>query len=305
MSPPESTTYVGQIKVKDGTMECKLDIKVVKENELFDPTEALCAHKEGVGRNILVINNYIGEGLPAFLDQDFNEIKEMTGISYFKIDGVNYSAVTAEIESGKYDAIWFFAACSPLLTKERSDVLAPLLRNAAERGVGLVYMGDNDPCASDVSTLLGSTYPEWELTLSGNFYGMGKVGKEGFPSDGKGLLHDHAISAGIYQSISEGITISQISKPSDLISTSFLPVLRNTEGNLTTAAIEHDLKDPSKAGKNAAIKGGKPQFRAIIHGAYTGMFRSGPESEWGWEAKKSPATPQFFANMACWSVGVK
>ena len=100
--------------------------------------------------------------------------------------------------------------------------------------------------------------------------------------------------------------ISAFGGASVLDDTDFQIVLINTEGNITVGALEKELSNSLLAypGAYRNIQG-KPFSRTIFHGAYTGMFRSGSSSTWGWEASNSPGTPQFFANMACWSANVR
>ena len=130
------------------------------------------------------------------------------------------------------------------------------------------------------------------MSLSGNYAGQGSVGREGFPTDRQGKLFSHPTTAGLFQSVSEGITVAEISG-SKTSSASYTEVLRNTRGKATVGAVEELLPN-------------NKMQRTLVHGAFTSLY-SGPSwdsNPWSFNSPSSPGTPQFFSNIACWSVGL-
>jgi len=327
VSPNESKIYLGRVEGKFGKKKCSVKITVdeeeptpnptptpqpkCEEDPIFCPKEALCPDSNsGMGRRILMITLYTNEGLSNFIREDFKDIETNTGIEgdVFVWNGSNEDILVQKLQLGIYDAIWFLSTYGHFSAVSQ---IGPLIKREIERGVGLVLLGDNDPYSNDVTNLLTQMLPSWNLKLAGDYLGTGRVGLEGQPSDGQGKLYKHPITAGLYKSVSEGITIAHLSpmnnvKASILDDGDFKKVLLNSAGKLTVGAMEKPLVNPNNAYPGAAMNDQNiPVRRFVIHGGFTSLYRMGVNKKWGWQASYSPGTPQFFYNLACWSANAR
>jgi hypothetical protein len=284
----ENKSVQATVEGKLGSASCELEINVISPSTVVRPDLALCHNRRGMGKKILVVNPYMGESLPDSLTKAFQDIDSATGIQSTIISNDSpLLMVQAELAANRYDAIWFFASCQQTVY---DDVISSI-KKQVDNGAGLVLLGDNDPCNSQINSALSIIHPSWDMTLSGNYAGQKSVGMDGFPSEGAGKLFFHPTTSGLFQSVSEGMTVAEING-SKISSPSFTEVLRNTRGNISVGAVE-------EMGSNNKIQ------RTLIHGAFTSMYSVGSETQtWSWNSPSSPGTPQFFSNIACWSVGL-
>lgn len=315
VTPTKTVTISGKVSTASNSKTCEVAITLLPAGTAADPNSALCAHDKGKGRKILMINTYAGENFPAFLNTDASDMKAATGIEFqimnLYVDATAATALTA-VQAGNYDGIWFFS--NQILTPGL-DQLYATMRQQSDTGKGLAIFGDNDPYTADATQFFATAFPEWGIKLTGYYQAQGVVSLPGLPSDGKGQLFQHAVTSGIFQSVSEGITVSHLEptkSPSIMDKPEFSKVLVNTEGKLSVAAVQSALPDAAKAYANAAKDAsGKPVRRVVIHAAFTELFHSqgigipGYEGTYGWDNKKSPGTPQFFENIACWTANAQ
>lgn len=275
--------------------------------------QAQCADPaEGAGRRLLIVNtlkeNVISDLYGVNLNPSIAEIEENTGIEVVHrvVDNSSDfdSSVTA-VNSEEWDAVWVIDGA----VKEFDwDALGSAIRAKTEKGMGLAILADNEPYSENVEKALTVAKPAWTMKIAGDYKGEGAVSLEGYPSEGQGKLFEHEITTGLYQSVSEGVTISHVVSGAILTSPLFKVVLKNTEGNTGVAAVEEELTDQAagyaKAARNLTDK---VVQRTVVHTGFTSLYQhEDPKKfKWTWNAEASPGTPLLWFNMACWTTNVK
>ncbi|MGE0173494.1 MAG: hypothetical protein AB7T49_11925 [Oligoflexales bacterium] len=288
LSPDSDQTFVVELRKGDQTTSCEFKVAVIQPDEVLREDQALCFGQKAKGRKILMFVAYTP--MAADVDIDAQEIEAATGLTIDRFSADQVTNAEAALQGTQYDAIWVFSDGGGESRDE--TVLFQEIKAQVEKGAGLVLYGDNAPYYYEANALLNLIHPDWNIALDGNYFGEGQVSKDGFPSTGKGKLLDHPVTAGLYQSVSEGTSISNLvstGMPSVMDQTQFAKVLINSEGNVSVAAI-----DGSPFGKKTS--------RTIIHGGFTSFYRGG--WDWAWDSTVSPGTPQFIFNIACWTAGV-
>jgi hypothetical protein len=293
-TPSALGTYNMEVSYNLFGQSCSCDFQVYVEKETTGLTMSQCFNGGGTGREILIITaDFEYFDGPINVMDTLNYIKNRTGIKVSHMSLLNISNIKDKLESNQHDAVWIFSSFNSINNSDAQQ-LGSLFRQAAEKGVGLAFFGDNDPFNVTVNQLLGKSFPEWGLKLSGDYMGTNFVSKSG-----PGKIFEHSITSrlGLSSKVFEGVTISIISTPASSISSSFFPILQNS-GNtgLSIGAIEYNLPVPSIAKPNAAVKNGKPQLRAILHGGVTSLMKTPMVTN-------LYDTHEFYANIACWNVG--
>ena len=295
----EDMTFTGRVEKNGITKTCKLEVHVV--DEVLNAERAFCNPDMGAGRKILVLHtNEINQ---TDLKTDMGFIEENTGIT---ADIISTRQVRANDMLSDYDAIWVISDPTVQLNHE----IIKLIKFYQQRGLGLAILADNEPYFATANELLRSVFPDWNVKFTGNYYGTKIINRYDDPRADIGKFFVHPVTSGLYASISEGITTSYLQdvdddQPSILSRSEFKKVVQNSEGGLLAAGVEQLVADQTKAYPRAFYDEDRGAFvqRTFLHGAFTSMYQV--HDDWGWNSQKSPGTPQFFANVACWTAGAR
>ncbi len=190
------------------------------------------------GQTIVVIQLYTGENF------DFEKprlaLKEK-GFSVYRYSNEAPSPEELKKSLGKACQFWLISDQTQHLT----DAHAEVIKEFYETGRGVYLWGDNDPYHADADfiaqKLLGAS-------MSGYYMGNQTVT---FKSEtvNSGMRKDHLITTGL-QNVFEGITISQIHDPNQMLT----PLIWSTDGNVVTAILDDQ------------------QHRLIIDGGFTRLY---------------------------------
>lgn len=275
--------------------------------------QAQCADpSEGAGRRLLIVNtvkeNVFTDLYGVNLKPSIAEIEENTGIEVVHrlVDNSSdFDSSVSAVNSEEWDAVWVIDGAEKSFAW---DTLGAAIKAKTDKGMGLAILADNEPYSENVEKALAVAKPAWGMKISGDYKGEGAVSLEGYTSDGKGKLYEHEITTGLYQSVSEGVTISHVVGGAITTNPFYKVILKNTEGNTGVAAVEEELVDQTigyaKSVRNIADKAVQ---RTVVHTGFTSLYQHGDpkKHKWTWNAEASPGTPLLWFNMACWTTNVK
>ena len=213
------------------------------------------------GQTIVVIQLYTGENF------DFEKprlaLKEK-GFSVYRYS--NEAPSPEELKKSLDKACQFWLISDQ--TRHLTDAHAAVIKEFYESGKGVYLWGDNDPYHADADfiaeKLIGAS-------MSGYYMGNQNVT---FKTDSvvSGMRKDHLITTGL-QNVFEGITISQIHDPNQMLT----PLIWSTDGNVVTAILDDQ------------------QHRLIIDGGFTRLYCN-------WD---TAGTGRYIKNAAAWLVNVE
>ena len=256
----------------------------------------------GQGRRLLVI--YPNELSEHEIKKDMDEVEAKTGIKSTLVRLHHH--MSPDILHGGYDGIWVISDSTQMLQPGFINTL----KEYHDRGVGLGIFADNDPFYADANHMLKTMFPDWNIIFQGNYMGTQIINRYDDPSAGTGKFFVHPVTSGLYSSISEGITTANIvprnfERKSISDRAVFHQIIQNSEGNTLAAGLEEVLADQGGAYPRAFYSERDESFvkRTFLHGAYTSLMQT--DTTWGWNSTVSPGTPQFFANVACWTTGAR
>ena len=304
---------------------CQATVAVVDDNTVIRDDLALCAKKEGAGREILVLNSFthplgIPETFNFSLDKNLPVLESKTGLKFTRIDEVWTkhdefdSEVKATLKAKSFDAIWIVSNYHINGGYQRvySAQILDLIKAEVEKGVGLAIFSDMD-AIQVANQVLSHLFPTWNTRFVNSTNYLGPViSKDGFGNgSGIGLLYEHDVTAGLFQNVAEGHSISALfpkaAGDSIIDSEYYSQVLKNSAGHISVAAVERPLPKSSEVATNVAKdKEGNALRRVILHGGLTSLwYSSDTNNTYTFNSTMASGMPQFISNIACWTSGVQ
>lgn len=213
------------------------------------------------GQTIVVLHLYTGENF------DFEKPKEALkekGFSVYRF--MNDAPSPDDLKKALDKACQFWLISDD--TQHLNDKHAEVIKEFYESGKGVYLWGDNDPYHADADFIAKKLVG---VSMSGYYMGNRTVA---FKSDSLsyGMRKDHLITTGL-QNVFEGITISQIHDPNEVMT----PLIWSTDGNVVTAILDDQ------------------QHRLIIDGGFTRLYCN-------WD---TAGTGRYVKNAAAWLVNVE